>query len=76
MSKLDKLKEIINTLRGFFVVTMALIVTVTSGLIDRFDEQRVDAIFTVGVILDLFLILLIILFVNRIVKRTRELEDL
>ncbi len=71
MSKLDKLKEIINTLRGFFVVTMALIVTVSSGLIERFD-----AIFFIGVLLDLFLILLIILFVRRIVKRTRELEDL
>ena len=50
---------------------MALIVTVSSGLIERFD-----AIFFIGVLLDLFLILLIILFVRRIVKRTRELEDL
>ena len=76
MSQLDKLKEIINTLRGFFAVIIALIVTVTSGLISRYDNKNIDGIFYMGVILDLFMMGMLVFIIRRIVKRTQEMEDL
>lgn len=76
MSELDKIKEIINTLRGFFAVLMALFVTISSGLINRYDNDKIDFLFYAGLILN-FLILFIMWYViNRIFKRTKELEDL
>lgn len=76
MSKKERLKEIINTLRGVFAITMALIVTVTSGLISRSDQKLIDVYFFLGVLLDILLILSTVIIFRRIIKRTNELEDL
>lgn len=76
MSKKEKLKEIINTLRGLFAVVTALIVAVTSGIISRSDQNRFDIYFYSGIVLDLFLLFSVISIFKRIVKRTNELEDL
>ena len=44
MSKLDEVKEILNTLRVAMSLSFGLLIVVVSGIIKRFDNN-VDAIF-------------------------------
>jgi hypothetical protein len=45
MSKLDEVKEILNTLRVAMSLSFGLLIVVVSGIIKRFDDNNVDAIF-------------------------------
>ena len=45
MAKIDEIKEILNTLRIWLSLTIGLIVVIVSGLIKRYDLNKVDWIF-------------------------------
>ena len=45
VSKLDEVKEILNTLRVAMSLSFGLLIVVVSGIIKRFDDNNVDAIF-------------------------------
>ena len=77
MSKLDEVKEILNTLRVAMSLSFGMLVITVSGIIKRFDNNNVDAIFWLGVVFTLFILLIIIfLLINKISQRTKEIKEL
>jgi len=76
MSKLDEVKEILNTLRVAMSLSFGMLVITVSGIIKRFDNNNVDAIFWLGVVFTIFILLIIFLLINKISQRTKEIKEL
>jgi len=55
VSKLDELKEILNTLRVAMSLSFGMLVIVVSGIIKRFDDANVDSIFWLGTLFSVYL---------------------
>ena len=76
MSKLDEVKEILNTLRVAMSLSFGMLVVVVTGIIKRFDNNDIDSIFWLGVFFTVFILLTIFLLVNKISKKTKEIKEL
>jgi len=76
MSKLDEVKEILNTLRVAMSLSFGMLVIVVSGVIKRFDDANVDSVFWLGTLFSLFLLTVIFLLINNISKKTKEIKEL
>ena len=76
MSKLDSKKELLNTLRTSFGVIIALILTVTAGLINLYYKGNVDFLFYIGIIFDIMLVFILPIIVRYIVTNIKEIEEL
>ena len=76
MSKLDEVKEILNTLRVAMSLSFGLLIVVVSGIIKRFDDNNVDAIFWLGISFTVFLLVVIFLLIIKISQRTKEIKEL
>ncbi|WP_428355121.1 hypothetical protein [Methyloprofundus sp.] len=76
MSKLDEVKEILNTLRVAMSLSFGMLVVVVTGIIKRFDNNDIDSIFWLGVCFTIFILLTIFLLVNQISKKTKEIKEL
>jgi hypothetical protein len=50
MSRLEEVKEILNTLRVAMSLSFGMLVIVVGGIIKRFDQDRVDVIFWLGLL--------------------------
>ena len=42
MAQIDEVKEILNNLRIWLSLTIGMIVVLVSGLIKRYDENKID----------------------------------
>jgi len=76
MSKLDKTKEILNTLRASFGIAVALIVTITTGLINIYNKGNIDTLFYIGAILDIIFLLSLPIIIKHIIKNMKSIEEL
>ncbi|WP_340122809.1 hypothetical protein [Methylobacter svalbardensis] len=76
MSKLDEVKEILNTLRVAMSLSFGMLIIVVSGIIKRFDDNHVDSVFWLGTLFAVFLLAVIFLLINKISQRTKEIKDL
>jgi len=76
VSKLDSKKELLNTLRTSFGVIIALILTVTAGLINLYYKGNVDFLFYIGIIFDIMLVFILPIIVRYIVTNIKEIEEL
>jgi uncharacterized membrane protein YozB (DUF420 family) len=76
VSKLDKVKEILNTLRVAMSLSFGMLVIVVSGIINRFDNNHVDTIFWLGVLFSVFLLLIIFLLIIKISQKTKGIKEL
>ncbi|MEY3758749.1 MAG: hypothetical protein RIR39_240 [Pseudomonadota bacterium] len=76
MSKLDEVKEILNTLRVAMSLTFGMLIIVVGGIIKRFDDNNVDSIFWLGTFFTLFLLAVIFLLIIKISQRTKEIKEL
>jgi xanthine/uracil permease len=76
MSKLDEVKEILNTLRVAMSLSFGMLVIVVSGVIKRFDDNNVDSIFWLGILFTVFLLTVIFLLIIKISQRTKEIKEL
>lgn len=76
MSKLDEVKEILNTLRVALSLSFGMLVIVVSGIINRLDNNHVDTIFWLGVLFAVFLLIIIFLLIIKISQRTKEIKEL
>lgn len=76
MSKVDEIKEILNTLRLFFSLGVGIIVLLTGALIDKEQKSQIDIYFWIGSILDLLLMLGLIFIAKAIKKNTETIKDL
>ena len=76
MSKIDEIKEILNTLRLFFSLGVGIIVLLTGALIDKEQKSQIDIYFWIGSILDLLLMLGLVFIAKAIKKNTETIKDL
>ena len=76
MAKIDEVKELLNTLRAVFGVIVAVILTLTAGLIKMYYGGQVDAIFYVGSFFDFILIGSLPVIAKFIVKNIKKIKDL
>lgn len=74
MAKLDGLKEEINTFRIILTIISLVIIALTSGLINRIDNNKIDYYLYVGLIIDIVLIIIIPFILKLISKITKEVK--
>ena len=76
MSILDSKKELLNTLRSAFGIIVAIILTISAGLINLYYKGNVDILFYIGALLVIMLVLSLPIIVKYIVKNIKEIGDL
>ncbi len=76
MSRLDEVKEILNTLRVAMSLSFGMLVILVGGIISRFDQGRVDMVFWLGFVFAVFLLVVIFLLIIKISQKTKEIKEL
>ncbi|CAA6826452.1 MAG: Unknown protein [uncultured Sulfurovum sp.] len=76
MSKLDEVKEILNTLRIAMSLIFGLMVILAGSLIKRYDLGNIDYIFWIGILLVFVLMGALMLVIKKISNKTKEIKDL
>lgn len=76
MGQLDKVKEVLNTLRVAMSIMFGLLVMLISALLKRYDLHLLDNMFWIGTIIAMLIILLIVAIIKKIAKKTNEIGDI
>ncbi len=76
MAKIDEIKELLNSLRIWLSLTVGIVVVICGGLINRYDNSKIDIVFWSGVVLLFVLLFVIVLLIQKISKRTKEIGEL
>jgi len=76
MAKLDEVKEILSSLRIWLSLSIGLIVVIVSGIIKRYDLNKIDWIFYSGSFLFFILLFVVFLIIIKISNKTKEIRDL
>jgi tyrosine-protein phosphatase YwqE len=74
MAKIDEIKEILNTLRIALSITIGIIVILVGSIVGRYDNGNVDSIFWSAVVTCFVLIAFVMMIVNKIAKKTKEIK--
>jgi len=76
MGKIDKVKEILNTLRVAMSIAFGILVVLIGSLVKRYDVAKIDTIFWTGFAMGIILMAVIVGIMIKISKKTKEIEDL
>jgi len=76
MAKLDEIKEILNTLRLFFSISIGLVVILTGSLINKEQVDNIDIYFWIGSAIDFVIMIGIVFIIKSIKKNTKAIKDL
>ncbi len=76
MSKLDSKKEQLNTLRTIFGIIVAIILTMSAGLINMYYKSNIDILFYMGIFFDIILLISLPIIAKYMVKIIKEIEEL
>jgi cobalamin biosynthesis protein CobD/CbiB len=76
MSKLDSKKELLNTLRAAFGIIVAIILTISAGLINLYYKDNIDILFYIGSLFVIIFAFSLLVIVKYIVKHIKEIGDL
>jgi len=76
IAKIDEIKELLNTLRTVFGMIVAVVLTITAGLIKMYYSNQIDILFYIGSIFDLLLVFCLPIIAKYIVKNIKKLKDL
>ena len=76
MSKLDEIKEILNTLRISTSITFGILMLLITGLIKRFDSGDIDLLFWAGVLISFLIIIVIFKLYFKISEKTKNIGEL
>jgi Na+/melibiose symporter-like transporter len=76
MAQMDEVKEKLNTLRVALSLLVGILLMVGAGLIQRYDNSKIDELFWIGVILEFSLIATILLVMVKIAQKTKEIREL
>ena len=76
MSKLDEVKEILNTLRIAMSISFGILVVTITGLVNRLDAGHVDILFWAGITFSVLVIIVIFNLFVKISDKTKEIGDL
>jgi len=76
MAKIDEVKEYLTTLRVFFTVMIAVMVAVSSGVINSYRNEVYDVMFWIGCFSEIILMISVIIVVRKIKTKTNEIKEL
>ena len=76
MAKIDKIKEKLSTLRAGFGLIVAVILTLTAGVINLYYNDNIDILFYIGATIDILLIISLPFLLKMIIKNINYLEEL
>ena len=76
MNKQESTKEILTTLRTVFGIIIAVVLTITAGLIKQYNADQIDNLFIAGIFIDIALILALPVIVHYIIKNIKLLEGM
>ncbi len=76
MARLDEAKELINNIRIGITIIFLMIISLTSGLINRFDKDKIDILFYVGSTIEFSLMIFALLLFKLLKKKTKEIRDI
>ena len=76
MSKIDEIKQNLNSLRAYFAVVILLMVTVGSGLVSSYRLKQFDVLFWSGFFIEFSLLVLSFVIIHKIKTKTKEIGDL
>ena len=75
MGTIDEVKEILNTLRVAMSIAFGILVILVGSLVKRYDNASIDYIFWVGTVFVFMLLLVIVLIIRKISRKTKEIKD-
>ncbi len=76
MSRLDEVKEMLTTLRVAMSLSFGMLIVTINGIIKRIDNGVIDYIFWYGVVFVFFLLMLIVVLIINISRKTKEIRGL
>ena len=76
MARLDEAKELINNIRIGITIVFLMIISLTSGLVNRFDKDKIDLLFYIGSIIEFSLMIFAILLFKLLKKKTKEIRHI
>lgn len=76
MSKLDEVKEILNTLRVSMSIVFGVFVLVIGKIATLYEAQNFSALFWISIVAAIASLIAIIVIVKKIAKKTKEIKDL
>jgi len=76
MAKIDEVKELLNTLRAVFGIIVAVILTITAGLIKMYYSNQIDILFYIGSMFNILLVFCLPIIAKYIAKNIKKLKDL
>ncbi|RLA71268.1 MAG: hypothetical protein DRG24_05715 [Epsilonproteobacteria bacterium] len=76
MAKIDRIKEVLNTLRVAMSIAFGILVLLVGSIIKRYDANNIDIIFWLGVVLTFVILFIIVTVVLKISAKTKEIEGL
>ncbi len=76
MSKLDEIKEILNTLRVAMSISFGILIVIITGLVKRLDADNVDMLFWAGITFSILVIVVILKIFLAISDKTKQIGGL
>jgi hypothetical protein len=76
VSILDSKKELLNTLRAGFGIIVAIVLTISAGLINLYYKDNIDILFYIGSLFVIILAFSLLIIVKYIVKNIKDIGDL
>jgi len=76
MSKIDEVKEILNTLRVWLSLIFGTVVVLTGTIFNKLENLELGTVFWISIIVDAVLIFGLMMITKNISKKTREIKDL
>ena len=76
MPKIVEIKEILNTLRITMSIAFGILVIVVGSIIKRYDLNKIDDIFWIGVGFIFLLLSFLFFIIKKISNKTKEIKDL
>jgi len=73
MSKIDEVKEILNTLRIAMSISFGVLLVTVAGLINRLDSNNIDVVFWAGIIFSALMIVVILILFIMISNKTKKI---
>jgi ABC-type dipeptide/oligopeptide/nickel transport system permease subunit len=76
MAKIDKINKEIDLIKSFLFLMLAIVVSIIIGLISRYDNNRVDTIFWIGLTLEPLFLFVSFKITKILAKKMKELEEI
>ena len=76
MGKVDKQKDILTNLRLYMTITIIIVMSISTGLINLYNSNTINYSFYIGTITALCLLVIFVLLAKKLHQETDKLEEM